>query len=56
MDNQPVANPKILLAVAAAVGFVLSTIAIFIAVSYSPSSSSNDVTTTSTAPAVPPQP
>lgn len=55
MENQPAANPKVLLAVAAAVGFVLTIIAIFIAVSYTPDSGSGDVTATSTAPAQPSQ-
>ncbi len=54
MDNDPVANPKVLLAVAAVVGFVLSAIAIFIAVSYTPDSGSSEVTTTSTVPAAQP--
>lgn len=53
VDNARAANPKVLLTVAALVGFVLSAIAIFVAVSYTPSGSS-EVTTTSTVPA--PQP
>ncbi len=51
VDNEPVANPKVLLVVAAVVGFVLSAIAIFIAVSYAPDSGSSNVTSTSTVPA-----
>lgn len=51
VDNARAANPKVLLAVAAVVGFVLSAIAIFVAVSYTPDSGSGEVTTTSTVPA-----
>lgn len=46
-------RPKMLLAVAAVVGFVLSVIAIFIAVSYTPDSGSGPVTSTAS---VRPQP
>ncbi len=51
VDNTRAANPKVLLAVAALVGFVLSAIAIFVAVSYQPDSGSSEFTTTSTVPA-----
>lgn len=50
MDNQPVANPRVLLIVAAVVGFVLSAIAIFIAVGYNPESGSGSTTRSSTVP------
>lgn len=50
VGNARAVNPKVLLAVAAVVGFVLSAIAIFVAVSSTPSGSS-EVTTTSTVPA-----
>ena len=53
MSNNRAVNPKVLLAVAAVVGFVLSAIAIFVAVSSTPSGSS-EVTTSSAVPA--PQP
>jgi hypothetical protein len=56
VDNERVANPKVLLAVAAVVGFVLSAIAIFIVISYNPDSGYSEVTSTSTAPAQPTRP
>ena len=56
MDNEQVANPKVLLAVAGVVGFVLSAIAIFIATSCSPDSGSGEVTATSTVPSTVPTP
>ena len=49
MDNEQVANPKVLLAVAAVVGFVLSAIAIFVVINYDPDSGYSEVTSTTTA-------
>jgi hypothetical protein len=49
VDNEQVANPKVLLAVAAVVGFLLSAIAIIVVVSHDPDSGYREVT--STAPA-----
>ena len=56
MDNERVANPKVLLAAAAVVGFVLSAIAIFVVINHEPDSGYSEVTSTTTAPVQPTRP
>ena len=62
MDNERVANPRVLLPVAALAGVAFSAIAIFVATGYQPDSDSDEspaepvVTETMTVPSQPPPP